>query len=102
MKIKELLNRDMGSVIEWLIDNVDKFDLVAKDDLIASQAALSIPSSAVLGGLINRWHELASLANESATAHCRCPEIANGYKAQSQVWTQCALELRSKLAKKAA
>lgn len=54
-----------------------------------------------LEGLVNRWHDLASLAFESAQAHCRCPEIANGYKAQGETWQKCALELMGQLLKKA-
>tara|TARA_R110002051_G_scaffold114707_1_gene187630 strand:+ start:232 stop:339 length:108 start_codon:yes stop_codon:yes gene_type:complete len=30
MSIEELLNMDMGSVIDWLIDNKDDFELTPK------------------------------------------------------------------------
>ncbi len=32
MKLEDLLDMDMGSVIGWLEDNAHKFDLVPKDD----------------------------------------------------------------------
>ena len=32
MTIRDLLNKDMGEVVEWLIDNQDKVEIVCKDE----------------------------------------------------------------------
>jgi hypothetical protein len=52
MDIRDLLNKDMGSVIEWLIDNADNFDIVAKNDLKENQTPTSGPFSEGLEGLL--------------------------------------------------
>ena len=62
MEIKELLNRDMGSVVEWLINNESKFvltPLIAKKD-----DGLKVPCSVGLSAeLINAIEQMAVAIN---------------------------------------
>ena len=62
MEIKELLNRDMGSVIEWLIDNESKFVLTPL--ITETEPVAEVPCSVGLSDeLINAIEQMAVAIN---------------------------------------